>query len=88
MSNDPRQMVEDPHAHEAIRTSRSLVDSANAGQSVQGYASVNGLSGDSEVARLAYEIYRDREQRGEAGDADGDWFRAEAEVRSRRGENR
>ena len=84
MANDPRKMVEDPQAHKEIETSRNMPDAANAGQSLQGYAAVNGLGGDDEVARLAYEFFRQREQKGEPGNADADWFRAEQEVLRRK----
>jgi hypothetical protein len=62
-----------------------MPDAANADSSIQGYAAVNGLDGDSEVARRAYELYLMRQQAGEEGTADGDWFRAENEVRRMRG---
>jgi hypothetical protein len=74
-------MVEDPKAHPEIQTARGLADAANAEQSMQGYAAVNGLGGDDEIARLAYRYFLEREQSGVEGTADGDWFRAEAEVR-------
>ena len=85
MPNNPRKMVQDPRAHTEIETSRNLPDSANAGQSLQGYAAVNGLDGDDEIARLAYEFFREREQSGEPGSADADWFKAEEQVRRNRG---
>jgi hypothetical protein len=85
VSKKARLMVEDPHAHQGIRTARGLADAANAEQSLQGYAAVNGLGEDDEIARLAYEFFREREQSGAEGTADDDWFRAEAEVRRRRG---
>ncbi|HYP08817.1 MAG TPA: DUF2934 domain-containing protein [Bryobacteraceae bacterium] len=82
MSNDERNLVEDPTAHEDIETARNMPDAANAQQSLEGYAAINSAP-DSEIAQLAYELYQ---QRGEeqTGDADGDWFRAEQEVRRRR----
>ena len=81
MSNRERDMVESPHPE--IKTARNLPDGANAEQSLKGYASINGLTEDEEIAQLAYELYQ---QRGgaEEGSADGDWFRAEEEVRRRR----
>ena len=82
MSNNPRDLVEDPR----IETSpaRNMPDAANSDESLQGYAAVNGLNGDSEVARRAYELYRQRQETGESGSADDDWFRAEMEVRRTR----
>jgi Protein of unknown function (DUF2934) len=65
-------------------SARNMPDAANAGASLQGYAAVNGLNGDSEVARRAYELYLQRQETGEEGSAEGDWFRAESEVRRTR----
>ena len=62
----------------------NMPDAANADASLQGYASVNGLNGDSDVAHRAYELYLQRQETGEEGSAEGDWFRAEAEVRRTR----
>jgi hypothetical protein len=84
MSNRAQDQVENPSAHKGIRTARNLSDAANAEQSIQGYAAVNALDEHAEIARLAYKLF---EERGEQdGDADGDWFRAEEEVRRRRRE--
>lgn len=84
MSNRAQDQVENPSAHKGIRTARNLSDAANAEQSIQGYAAVNALDEHAEIARLAYQLF---EERGEQqGDADGDWFRAEEEVRRRRQE--
>lgn len=81
MSNNEKDLVEDPSAHADIDTARSMPDAANAQHSLEGYASINA-DPDSEIARTAFELYQ---QRGESpGDADGDWFRAEQEVRRRR----
>jgi len=80
MSEELRDQVEDPRAHEEIETARNLPDAANAGQSLEGYASINGLSDQSEIARIAYKLYEERERNGQEGTADGDWFRAEAEA--------
>jgi hypothetical protein len=81
MSNVERDLVQDPSAHENIKTARNLPDAANAEQSLEGYAAINSEP-DSEIAQIAFELYK---QRGDgAGDADGDWFRAEQEVRRRR----
>lgn len=84
MSNDPRKLVQDPRAHEDMQTSHSMAEAANSGHSLQGYAALNALRSDDEVARIAYELYRRREQQGEPGDADTDWFKAEEEVRRTR----
>ncbi len=81
MSKKTRHQVESPHAHPGIKTARNLPDAANSEQSLQGYAAVNGLSEDSEIARLAYLYFQERERDGVEGSADGDWFRAEQEVR-------
>jgi hypothetical protein len=77
-------MVEDAHAHRDIQTARNLPDAANVGQSLIGYAAINGLGDQDEIARLAYCYFRDRQDQGINGDADGDWFRAEEEVRRSR----
>ena len=85
LNNEEEQnLVEDPTAHPDIETARNMPDAANAEQSIQGYAAVNGLDEDDEIARAAYGLYRERGP--EQGDADGDWFRAEEEVRRRRQE--
>lgn len=81
MSNNEKDLVENPAAHADIKTARNLPDAANARQSLEGYAAINA-DPQSEIAQVAFELYQ---QRGEdAGDADGDWFRAEQEVRRRR----
>lgn len=84
MSNEEQNLVEDPKAHGEIETARNMPDAANAQQSLQGYAAVNGLDDDDEIARVAYRLFTERG--GEPGDADGDWFRAEEEVRRSRQE--
>lgn len=76
---DEEKMVDD---RDPIKTARNLPDMANSNESLQGYAAMNGLSDDSEIARRAYELYQERG--GEHGLADDDWFRAEQEVRRRR----
>ena len=83
MSDNIRDMVEDPHAHKDIETAVNMADAANAGQSVMGYAAINGLGPEDDVAKLAYRLYLERQEKGEEGTADGDWFRAEAEVSRR-----
>ena len=82
MSNNPRDLVQNPRTE--TPSARNMPDAANADQSIQGYAAVNGLNGDSEVARRAYELYLQRQENGAEGNADGDWFRAEREVRRTR----
>jgi hypothetical protein len=84
MSNRVQDQVEKPSAHKGIETARNLPDAANAEQSIQGYASINGLDEETEIARLAYKLYKERGD--QEGDADGDWFRAEEEVRRNRRE--
>jgi hypothetical protein len=79
MSNRVQDQVEKPSAHKGIETARNLPDAANAEQSIQGYASINGVDEHEEIAQRAYQLFQER---GETeGDADGDWFRAEEEVR-------
>lgn len=80
MSDQLRDQVQDPHAHPDIQTARNLSDAADAEQSLEGYASVNGLADQSEIARVAYRLFQEREREGREGSADGDWFRAEQEV--------
>ena len=82
MSNNELNLVENPTSHPDLATARNLPDAANSQQSLEGYAAINSEP-DSEIARLAYQLYLERGDR-EQGDADGDWFRAEAEVRRRR----
>jgi len=81
MSNNPRDLVERPHA--GAPTARNMPDAANAYESLEGYAAINA-SGNDDIARRAYELYEARQRAGETGDADGDWFRAENEVRRTR----
>lgn len=83
MSNKIRKMVEDRTAHPSLETARSLPEMASAGQSMQGYAAMNEAA-DDEISRLAYQYYLERQSSGSDGSADGDWFRAESEVRRRR----
>ena len=42
--------------------------------------------GEEQVRRRAYELYQKRQ--GGPGDADGDWYRAEAELREDAGQRR
>jgi hypothetical protein len=82
MANKLADLVENPAAHSDIQTARNLPDAANSEQSLEGYAAINSQP-DSEIAQLAYQLYLERGENGH-GDADGDWFRAEEEVRRRR----
>ena len=81
MSDRIEDMVENPKAHKDIETARNMPDAANAGQSLMGYAAINGMSDQDHIARLAWEYFQEREREGKQGSADDDWFRAEAEVR-------
>ena len=81
MSNNPRDLVENPQA--GARTARNMPDAANADQSLEGYAAINA-TGDADIARRAYELYEERSRNGDEGNADADWFRAENEVRRTR----
>jgi hypothetical protein len=81
MSNNPRDLVENPRP--GARTARNMPDAANADESLEGYAAINA-SGDDDIARRAYELYEERQRNGAEGNADGDWFRAESEVRRTR----
>ena len=84
MSHEEHDLIEDASAHPDVETARNRPDAANAQQSIQGYAAINGLDEQTEIARLAYRLYQERGD--DHGDADGDWFRAEEEVRRRRQE--
>jgi hypothetical protein len=83
MSDRVRDQVEDPCAHQEIETATSLEDAANSGQSLQGYASINGLDENSEIAALAYQYFEQRQNEGLEGCAETDWCRAEEEIRRR-----
>lgn len=82
MSDNIRDMVEDPHAHPDIETATSLAEAANSGESLTGYAAINDA--DNDVARLAFQYFEERQQQGIDGCAEDDWFRAEQEVRRRK----
>lgn len=84
MPDETRDMVEDTRAHEDISTARSMPDAANAGQSLMGYAAINGLGDQDEIARLAYDYFRERQEQGREGSPDDDWFRAESEMQRTR----
>jgi hypothetical protein len=75
-------MVEDSRAHSDVTTARNMPDAANSEQSLMGYAAINDANPD--VAELAYRFFLEREAEGREGSADGDWFRAEGEVRRTR----
>jgi hypothetical protein len=80
MSDRIEDMVEDPNAHADMATARNMPDAANAGQSLMGYAAVNGMADQDRVAQLAWEYFQNRQREGTPGTADDDWFRAESEV--------
>jgi hypothetical protein len=82
MSNNPRDLVENPHA--GVPSARNMAGAANADESLLGYGAINSRDSDDEVARRAYQLYQERQRKGEEGTADGDWFRAEEEVRRTR----
>ncbi|HYI97871.1 MAG TPA: DUF2934 domain-containing protein [Bryobacteraceae bacterium] len=82
MAKSEASLVQDTSREHEVETARNLPDAANADQSIQGYASINGLDEETEIARVAYELFQKRGE--ENGDADGDWFRAQQEVRRRR----
>jgi hypothetical protein len=82
LSENIRDMVEDNRAHTGLKTARNLPDAANAGQSLMGYAAINDA--EDEIAQLAFRYYQERQEQGIEGSADGDWFRAEQEVRRSR----
>ena len=42
------------------------------------------VGGEEQIRRRAYELYQKRQ--GNPGDADGDWYRAEAELREDAGQ--
>ena len=86
MPDETKDMVEDTGAHKEIETARDMPEAASAGQSLMGYAAINGLGDQDEIARLAYSYFREREERGTEGSADSDWFRAEDEFRRGRNE--
>lgn len=56
-------------ARKTITTRSSAADNVRPGQVV----------GEEQIRRRAYEVYQKRQ--GDAGDAAGDWYRAEAELR-------
>lgn len=72
--------LQEPQPHEEMAPARNLPDAASADQSLQGYAAVNGLN-EEDIARRAYELYLSRQRDGLDGSPDGDWYRAEQEVR-------
>lgn len=70
-------------------TAHSLEDAANSDNSLEGYVAVNhsprtgGIDDHDEIAMLAYQYYEERG--GEHGAHEEDWYRAEQELRRRRG---
>jgi hypothetical protein len=83
VSEKIRDMVEDTRAHSGVNTAKNMPDAANAEESLLGYAAVNDT--DDDVARRAFQLYQERQEKGLGGSADDDWFRAEQEVRRNRG---
>jgi len=79
---DPKGKNARPDAR--MKSARNMPDAANSENSLKGYAAVNGLDEQSEIARRAHELYLQREQNGQRGTAEDDWFRAEQEVRQDR----
>ena len=57
---------------------------ANTDNSTSEYASINAANNHEEIARLAYQYYIERGE--EEGYAEEDWYRAENEIRRRRGQ--
>jgi hypothetical protein len=84
MPDKPAEAMVEQTSERASTAARNLQGAANANNSLEGYASVNGLNEHDEIARLAEEIYHERIRTGADGTAEDDWFRAEAEVRRRR----
>ncbi|HYO84675.1 MAG TPA: DUF2934 domain-containing protein [Bryobacteraceae bacterium] len=80
MSDRIEDMVEDPRHNNEIATAKNMPDAANAGHSLMGYAAINGATDQDRIARVAFDYYQRRQELGEPGSADDDWFRAEAEV--------
>jgi hypothetical protein len=68
----------------AATTARSMPDAANTGNSLEGYAAVNALDENDEIACRAHDLYLERQHSGQEGTAEDDWFRAEQEVRRNR----
>lgn len=97
---NPRQVKdnEEERPHGELPPAQSLEDAANSENTLQGYAAMNDVNQDSEIAqeaasehpddrdeiaRLAYRYYLERG--GEHGSDEEDWYRAEREIRNRRG---
>jgi hypothetical protein len=76
-------VVEDSVKREK-QAARNLPAAANADNSLEGYAAVNGLNEHDEIARIAEQLYNQRVQDGIEGTAEDDWFRAEEELRRTR----
>lgn len=69
-------------AKHEMPAARNLPGAANADNSLEGYAAINGSDNDDEVREIAYRLYEERG--GEDGHEMDDWLRAEEEVRRRR----
>jgi hypothetical protein len=67
-----------------IEPAGTLAEAANSNESLEGYAAMNGLNEDDEIARLAHSFAEQRSREGRDGNADEDWYRAEREIRTRR----
>ena len=65
-------------------TARNMADAANSENSLQGYAAINQVDENAEIARRAHEFWIERQRAGQEGNADDDWFRAEQEIRRNR----
>lgn len=59
----------------------SQQNAANSDNSAMGYAA--SPQDREEIARLAYEYYKQRQDVGAEGSPEGDWYRAENDVRRR-----
>ena len=76
MSEKERDQVEDPHSHEDIQTARSLPEMANAENSLAGYAAMNAVPEDSDIAKKAQEMGAERAEPAEAGARDDEDVRS------------
>jgi hypothetical protein len=95
---NPRQVQEkeEAHPHGQLPPAQSLEDAANSENTLQGYAAINDVDEDTEIAkeaaiehpedreeiaRLAHQYYLERG--GEHGSHEEDWYRAEEVIRKR-----
>ena len=67
--------------HGGPHTARNLPAAANADNQLEGYAAINGLTEDDELARIALE---NADKQKDTVPDDDDRFRAESEARRRR----